>query len=827
MAQRPTRVAGGAMLAAMLLVGVLWPAPGAGGQNASPADRQWTFAVRLVQQGEADLAVDAFGDFLRHYPSDDRADDAHYYLAVLAERQGRLDDALKQLAQVKRPAYVTPAAVYLLHGQVRLRRGEAKAALGELARIKAGDLDDSATRASWHYLLGVCYRKLDNVQAAEAQFDKATEADSPVKGRALLELGKTRLMLDRPNAATEAFGEVIGAEQDVDSAAVAEARSLAADLAQQRGQYERAADLYNRIIEQHQNSEHFGSALVGLLRSLYAAAEYEQVLDRYAALARLLPAEAIGQALYLKAAAAAQLERYDAALASLEQYRRRTRPDHALRRDAAELAGLCLYHADPDAFTQWYAQNQPRSRRMRYLRALVAARQDQPRQAIRLFDGLVEPADSAYAAAALLRRARLHERIGQARQAADDLAAFAQRYPDRPQAETARRRAVGLAFETKQFQRVVDLGEGLAGDPALLLRRALAHLKLDHADRASRLLDELLHSDPGERLAALGRFYRGMIRAADDEDGPANERAVADLDAALAGPLPDAQQTAALTTLARLHRAAGREDRALAAYERLRAARDDADFDPATALWVGRGLVEADRAKAALDWLDTALGSGELDQARRAQAMYFKARALHELERYAEAIQTYRKMLAFTTPRAYGYQGRLGLAQAYAASSDLESAMEEYNGLVSAPGSRVAATALHESAMLHLEQARRFERGGLSQAATEQRREARRRLQRILILYDLRELDPLPLRARLVLGRMAIAAGRDAEARQRFEHVAGREAYPVWGAIAEAELQAVNEPTAARQVFEKLAREHKDTQAGRYAERRARGEVAP
>jgi len=815
------------MLAAVLLAGSLWTAPKAAGQSSSPADRQWTFAVRLVQENETDLAVDAFRDFVRNYPSDDRADDAHYYLAVLAERQGRLDEAIKQLQQVKRPAYVKPAAVHLLHGQVRLRRGDAKAALAQLEKIKAKDLSDSATRSSWHYLLGVCYRKLDNVQAAEAQFDKATEADSPVKGRALLELGKTRLMLDQPNAAAEAFREVINAKQDVDSGAVAEARSLAADLAQQRGQYERAAELYNRIIEQHQSSRYFGSAQVGLLRSLYAAAKYEQVLERYEALAKLLPADAIGQALYLKAAAQAQLKRYDAALATLEQYQRRTSRGHELHQDAGELAGLCLYHADPDAFAQWYAQNQPKSRRMRYLRALVAARQDQPRQAIRLLDGLVEPADAEYAAQALLKRGRLHEQLGQMQPAAEDLATFARRYPDHAQARAAQRRAVGLAFEARQYQRVVDLGQGLAADPALLLQMALAHLKLDHAEQASELLNELLDKNPSERLTALGRFYRGMIRAADSEDKKANERAVEDLNAALAGPLPDAQRTTALTTLARLHRAADRDDRALAAYERLREARDDANFDPATALWVGRGLVEADRAKAALDWLGSALESDKLNDAQRAQAMYFKARALHRLERYADAIQTYRKMLAFTTPKAYGYQGRLGLAQAYAASGDLESAMEEYNGLVSAPGSRVAATALYESAMLHLEQARRFERGGMSQAATDQRKEARRRLQRILILYDLRELDPLPLQARLVLGRMDLAAGRDAEARKRFKHVAGQKDHPVWRAVAEAELKAINEPGAARQVFEKLAREHKDTEAGRYAKRRAGGEILP
>ncbi len=795
-------------------------------QQSSLADRQWTFAVRLVQEGENDLAVDAFGDFLRDYPSDARAGDARYYLAVLAERQNRLHDALGHLAAVKSPIYVRPAAVSLLTGQVRLRQGDANAALKALEQVKPGQLSDAAARSSWHYLLGVCYRKLDNTQAAAAQFDKATEAGSPVKGRALLELGKCRLLLDQPDAASEAFGEVIRAD-DVDADAQAEARALAAGLAHRRGRYEAAADLYRQVIEQHQRSPYFGEAQVGLLRSLYAAGQYPAVLQRYESLAKLLPADAIGEGLYLKAAAEMQLKRYDQALATLDQYRRRTGDDHALRDEAEELTGLCYYHTDAGAFADWYAQHRPDSRRMHYLRALVAARQDQARQATGLLDQLIDPADGAFAAEALLKRATLHEQLGDPGRAADDLARYASRYPQAAQAIAARRRAVDLALNAGQYPRVIELAAQLEPDPPLLLATALAHLKLDHADAANERLDQLLKAGPNDRLTALGRFYRGMIHAAATDDDDARDRAVKDLDGALTGPLPDAQKTAALTTLARLHRAAGRDEAALETYEKLRAAQSTASFDPATALWVGRGLVEADRPEAALDWLQPALDSARLDEPRKAQAMYFQGRALHQLQRYGDAIQTYRRMLAFTTPKAYGYQGRLGLAQAYAASGDIESAMEEYDGLVSAPGSRTAATALYESAMVHLEQARRFEQGGMRAAADQQRHEARRRLQRIVILYDLRELDPLPLKARLMLGRLDVAAGRFDKAREHFQTVAAQNESPAWQDVAQAELKAIAEPAAGRTMLEKVVQQHPGTPAAAYTAARLRQGVAP
>ncbi len=812
--------------ASMLLLAALWLATPAAGQSASPADQQWTFAVRLVQQAENDLAEGALDDFLRDFPNDARTDDAHYYLAVLAERRGELDAAVKHLAQVAQPVYITASSVKLLLGQVRLRQGDAEAAVGVLEQVQPAGLPDDATRASWHYLLGACYRRLDNPTAAAARFDKAGEADSPVKGRALLELGKARLMLDRPNPAAEAFQEVIRAG-GVDADAVAEARSLAADLAYRRGQYERAADLYDQVVAHHPSSRYFGDAQVGLLRALHAAGRDDQVIQRYADLAGLLPAEAIGEALYLKASAQTQLRRYEQALVTLDQYTRRTERHHRLRDQAVELGGLCLYHLDAGRFVDWYDQHQPDSRRIRYLRALVAADREQPRRAIDLLDALVEPADGGYAGDALLQRAKLHRRLGQTRQAADDLALYARRYRDSPRAATARRRAIDLAFDAEQFQRVLSLSEGLDSDPPLLLQQALAHLKLDQPDPAKARLDELLATEPGDRLAALGRFYRGMVlasRAAKPQD---DRGAIDDLNAAIDGPLPDAQRTAALTTLARLHRRAGRDDAALAMYQRLGEADNHRTIDPTTALWVGQGLVEAGQAQAALDWLERAIDADSLDPSRRAKAMYYHARALFQLQRYADAVEAYRRTIAFTQPQAYGYQSRLGLAQAFAAQGEVDAAQEEYNGLVSAPGSRVAATALYESAMLHLDEAHRHERSGMAPAAAEHRTEAQRRLHRLVILYDLRALDPLPWQGRLMLGRMDLAAGRIDKAAERFQAVADGAADPAWRRIAQAERQALDSPNAAQAALQQIAREHADTPAGRYAARRAEQGVTP
>ena len=62
----------------------------------SAADREFTFAARLLERGEHKLAVEAFEQFISKFSADQRVADAHYYLAVLNRREFR-DDAPRQI----------------------------------------------------------------------------------------------------------------------------------------------------------------------------------------------------------------------------------------------------------------------------------------------------------------------------------------------------------------------------------------------------------------------------------------------------------------------------------------------------------------------------------------------------------------------------------------------------------------------------------------------------------------------------------------------------------------------------------------------------------
>jgi tetratricopeptide (TPR) repeat protein len=129
------------------------------------------------------------------YPSLTRAS-AQFSLVLLYNREGRHDDALRVLRQL-RDQYPRNRLVWLETGSTALRAGrpaEAVDALTEgLARFEA----DSRPRAfgeeaRWRYQRGTAFVALRETEAAARDLHTALEAHAPawIHGRAQLELGK-------------------------------------------------------------------------------------------------------------------------------------------------------------------------------------------------------------------------------------------------------------------------------------------------------------------------------------------------------------------------------------------------------------------------------------------------------------------------------------------------------------------------------------------------------------------------------------------------------------------------------------------------------------
>jgi tetratricopeptide (TPR) repeat protein len=150
----------------------------------------------------------------------------------------------------------------------------------------------------------------------------------------------------------------------------------------------------------------------------------------------------------------------------------------------------------------------------------------------------------------------------------------------------------------------------------------------------------------------------------------------------------------------------------------------------------------------------------------------------------------YRRLIAYS--HGYNEQARIGLAQSLAATGHADQALEEYDGLLNASASEVAATALYESALIRREQSARLEAASDKPAAEAQRDEARKRLHRVTILYDMPQLGDLPIQAYLALGQLEAAADQRDKARAAFDKVAGRKDAAAWNMAAKAEIQLLD-----------------------------------
>jgi tol-pal system protein YbgF len=92
------------------------PGPSAGNIPPVPATTLYQNANRDRNGGNADLALQEFGDYLKYYGNLDLAPNAQYYIAEIHYQQGKLDDALQEFDMVleKYPDNnKTPDALYM------------------------------------------------------------------------------------------------------------------------------------------------------------------------------------------------------------------------------------------------------------------------------------------------------------------------------------------------------------------------------------------------------------------------------------------------------------------------------------------------------------------------------------------------------------------------------------------------------------------------------------------------------------------------------------------------------------------------------------------
>jgi tol-pal system protein YbgF len=125
--------------------GAAAPAPGPGASNFAPpsgmppisSDTLYQNALRDFTSGNYDLSRQEFSDYIKHFPQNDLASNAQFYLGEVAYAQGNFKDAMAQYDNVlvNYPKSFKLAASLLKKGMAELELGMKSAATKDLREV--------------------------------------------------------------------------------------------------------------------------------------------------------------------------------------------------------------------------------------------------------------------------------------------------------------------------------------------------------------------------------------------------------------------------------------------------------------------------------------------------------------------------------------------------------------------------------------------------------------------------------------------------------------------------------------------------------------------
>jgi tetratricopeptide (TPR) repeat protein len=157
-----------------------------------------------------------------------------------------------------------------------------------------------------------------------------------------------------------------------------------------------------------------------------------------------------------------------------------------------------------------------------------------------------------------------------------------------------------------------------------------------------------------------------------------------------------------------------------------------------------------------------------------------------QLQQWQRALEHYQRLMDLHG--SFEELARLGVARCLAARGQNKDALDQYDRLVNSEASLTAATALLESARLHLAGAEAALADNDALQASHARHQARKRLNRVVILYDLPQLQHITQPALLELGLVTAQQDDLAQARRSFQQLIQQHPQTPWAQLARAEL---------------------------------------
>ena len=589
-----------------------------------------------------------------------------------------------------------------------------------------------------------------------------------MRGRALLDLARVRALQDEKAQAVETLKRCLKA---ADSGTAAEAARLAGDLSYERGQYEDAVRFYNRVINNHQSSSHFGPAVVGTLWAHFSAGRYQAVLQTFSQYKGALPVQDRVAAWYLAGSAHQEQGNHEEAAALLSKVSHgdgkldiQEKVLYKLAVSQFELGRFDAMRETIKSLSERYPESDRLVEATYMLAAADAERGDVQRGAARLTELIQAGQDHPYYRPALLRRARLYEDHDEPAAAAQDYGQYVQASRaagvSNEKVRQAALRQVNLRYRLGEYKPAEQAARKLLSQDNLdkvteqeaMYRLALSQLKQGQHERALSSFQKLDQQHKLHPYRAESRYYRGLLHMSLGQ----GEQAVSLLEqAAKQKKLGDSLRANALRLLA-LRQRQSDDDRKAArrTLTRLEELVGREKLNVKERLWLGRDALSRGEPKQAVAYLKPlAEPSEKTTPEQRAEASFVLGKAHRALEQYEAAGRAFQRVEAMS--RGFALEARLEWGRTLAEQGELGAALDKYEGLLSRDSSRIAARALYRSAMVHRQMAAEARRAENSGAVTEHNKAARKLLKRMVLLYHYEQLQPLPQLAYLELAEIA------------------------------------------------------------------------
>ncbi len=743
-------------------------------QDSTAEQQQFVFAYRLLQNGDAKTSAEAFDKYLDNFPKGEKRGDALYFRALLAWQAGKADQATKLLTDVPAMKVVPEHRLHFLRGRIDIEQNRFDTALKSLEPIKLDALEP-AEKADLLYHRGLAYRGAKNFAAAADSFAAAGQIDSTVKDRCLLELGRALALTGKNDDAIKALQQCLALGN---KGATAEAARLAGDLSYNAGQYEQALKFYSEVLTKHQTSPHFAGAVLQTLWATLYSKQYDAVITTFDQYKARLDLKDRATAWFLAGRANQELGKHKDAITLFEAVLSAKIGAEIEEQILFRMADSQFALGDYDAMARSLdrlSRDFPTSRFIAsgdYLLSQTDLKRGKSSEAAARMTAIVGKGEThPYYAAALLDRAALYVAANQIEPAAKDYEAYLKlaAQPERklPYIVETQAKMMDLYYRLNRFTDVAAVADKLLATPNIaplieqeaLFRKALVHIQTDKLIDAANSFNQLTAKYPTTPFIGQVRYYRGLILMGENKlDDAAKElqSAVGDVN------LPGELRANALLLVSIRQREKNEDDAAVATLAELEKVVTIDRMRDIDLLYLGRYHIQREPRSAFKYLYPLVDGKRKVPQQQTTESLYIIGQGLRAVGKHDLAIQSFKEVEALG--QGYGLLARLEIARTQAEAGKLSDAFDTYRGLMISSESKIAATALLESAQIQRQLAANLKRAADEEGAAKANKEAHSLAHRLTVLYSFPELSPLPELAHIERAELAVLIGKPDDA---------------------------------------------------------------